>query len=183
MTDPTMDAVLSRLDALEKQNRRLKRWGAGFLLLGLALGGMAMAQEEKVPEVIKATKGFEVVGEDGKQLMVFGDYGVGLGLFSRDRDGVPLLAIQHFRDGNSEIRLAGTEGILTLSPCMVTLQALREGNAPPGQVNLSVNEGKAGLLLSGGTNGATTELGVDYDGQGGLRIQSKDGKTLFKVPE
>ena len=41
----------TRLDALERQNRRLRRWGALALLLALAAGATAMAQEEMVREV------------------------------------------------------------------------------------------------------------------------------------
>ena len=55
-----IEALAREVETLKTSNRRMKRWGGLALLLALGAGVTAMAQEEKVPEVIRAKK-FDII--------------------------------------------------------------------------------------------------------------------------
>lgn len=101
-----------RIEALERENRRLKRAAGGALVVGLGVVFMSQspARPKPEPEVIRARK-FEVVAANSKTratLMATSDGLVSLSLF--DKEGRLRADLGVEWDGAPSLRLSDAEG-------------------------------------------------------------------------
>jgi hypothetical protein len=169
MTFPTEDiqALRKRLDQLEHDHKRLRRFGL-LAFLGLVVT-LLMGQSGRnvVPEVIEAQR-FVVKDATGKSVAALGT----------DRDGAPLLVLM-----NSDGRLAATLDVTAQKKPTLTLYdrnskgrlilavdsdgspalAMNDKNGTP-RIGLAVaTQGSGGLVLYGDRNAARASLGLGTD--------------------
>lgn len=161
----TIEDLARDVESLKAENRCMKRWGAGVLLLGLAIGGMAMAQEEKVPEVVRARR-FEVPGKDGQPVVLVGTDGDGSSGIFVGKKGEERMATLHI-DGSGQVRLklrhvrAEATVELKASQCEVRMDSHTEPNS--GQSSGSLGH----FLLMAGPRG-----GMEFLAEHGNAIHS-----------
>jgi hypothetical protein len=201
MADSAMDAVLSRLATLERENRRLRRWGGLLLVLGLALAGMAMAEGEKVAEVVKARK-FVVVDDQGKERGLFWVQPAtgATNLALAGRDGTFRLHLGVMPDGSPGVFLFEKDGKTNRismvvqpdgNPGLVVHDHERRPRAalamdPSGAVEFGLlsAQSEAGLKLRVGADDSSAVVVKDPDG--GLRVglmALPDGSSALMLTE
>jgi hypothetical protein len=98
MEQASIDRLAERVDCLERENRRLKRFGAAVVLglLGVMIAG---ARKAAVPDIVEARQ-FRLVDEQGRGLIttyMSPDGRTVLGFF--DRNANLRMALQLTRDG------------------------------------------------------------------------------------
>jgi hypothetical protein len=146
MTTPDLQAVVTRLETLERQNRRLKQVGAAALLLiglGLVMGGQNPAKSKMMEgerfslrDAKGKERGWFGMGSDGPALRFLDDSGEERAGLTMSRDGLIL-------------RLAGTNGVLqsglSVERMGVAVVALDENGNPLVGVNAIKNN--TGILI------------------------------------
>jgi hypothetical protein len=86
MPKDRVDAVLARMESLERENRRLRRWGAGAAVLALALGAAGLVAPQDAPGTVRAQR-LEIVDGKGTVLGTFAATDAGPELVLRDSGG------------------------------------------------------------------------------------------------
>lgn len=166
MIDRTED-LLCRLDALERQNRNLRRWGGVSLVLVLAAGGMGFAAIQDVPKVLKAHR-VEVVDEKGTVRVALGSEGV--------QSGATIMVANE----NGETRFALATG--PSLGCVLTMYGRGDGSESPGVV-LHARPGKQmpTLAIVSPESQASAELSFEAPDVPQFRIEDSKGKEIFKA--
>lgn len=155
-----MDELYARLDRLERDNRRLKRYGgvAWLLLAGMLLGGMAF---DDVPEVIRARR-FEVPGEPGKPAVV---------ALGKDEAGSGILAVNGPKGS----------GCLVSAGASLGITVFQKDNKPV----VLLGEAKGGdsgvLTLFAKQDKPVVELGAVEGGGGGLSLRARGDQAKKPV--
>jgi hypothetical protein len=152
MTERTLD-LSQRLDRLERENRRLKRIGAGVLVGLASVVLMGQALPSKVAKVVEAEK-FVLRNRTGAELAVL-DQGL---------DDGGRLTIMDER-GRGRARLSD-QGVHLYGENGDALTWLRESFLWVG-----AQTGRAGAWIQ-----------VDTWGETSFGLQDKDGKVLWKAP-
>lgn len=164
MNEPTLDILTQRLDRLERENRRLKRWGALMLLSMSAV--LTMGQ---IPARTRTIEAEEFVlkdgtGKDRAVLATVEDGTPFLGFIDKDRrlrvsfglesTGAPLLSLI---DKNNKVRL-----VLAVKP--------------------DVPDDLPVLILFNKDQEQRALLTIKPDGVPFVVLLNKDGKAIWKAP-
>jgi hypothetical protein len=192
-TEPTpqaivreLEAVLGRrVDALERENQRLKRYGTiatgvvGAMLLLNATMLIAMrAQEGQVADVVESRR-FVLRDGDGHVRGVLGVNNDGASrLVLQDRDGRERLRLALLADGSPGMSFADREGRsravlgLLADETSTLVFADRSGKT---RAVLGLSPDEASTLVFADRNGETrVGLGVEADGSAGLTVFEKE---------
>jgi len=180
----------TRVEKLERQNRRLK---AVFCALGLLVGaGLLVGQvaPEKIPDVIKARR-FEVIPKEGpaagRSVVVLGASKLGGHIAAKNRDGEVSFLVAHDDAGNGSLGISNAKG-----QEIVTLRAKDEGSGSlstynaEGQeiVSLTVCENRSGGVSTYNAEGQEIVCLASLEsGGGGINTYSKKGQALVGLRE
>lgn len=193
-TDTPMETVLTRLDAVERANRRMKIVGAVVLVLVGA--GLLMAQAKPGKRVVEAEK-FVLKGEDGKtrgQWLV-NPRGV-MKLMLQDKDETPRGEWNVELNGTTRLFLHGKAGtpqvVLVAHQSGMSSVSLFDQNGPRGFWDMG-SDGSLSLTLYdkdansravlGTTEFLTTSTGTKVTtSESSLVLYDKAGKVIFQAP-
>lgn len=153
-----LETLKTRVDRLERGNRRLRRWGA-FACLGIgALFLLGQTGRGEISEVVEARR-FVVKDAGGRNIAALGT----------DRDGAPVLVLTNVDGG-----LAATLDTTAARKPTLTLYD-RSGKS---RAVLGVDaDGSPGLSLNDKNGDARVGLAVATVGSGGLALYG-DGNTV-----
>lgn len=182
-TSPEMDSLVTRLEKLERQNRRLRRGVAAVLLAAGSLLLMAQAKAGSSPKVVQAVA-FELVDKTGKVIATLdGRGGPSLVRFDiTDGAGKDRLSLVASDDGTL-VRLTGagdrTASLLVAStgPALSLEEPARRaqvaiGVAPvKGAVVSLSDQGQVGAVMATGSAGR------------GFSISDANGKLVWSAPQ
>jgi hypothetical protein len=177
-----MHDLVTRLENLERQNRRLRHGTAVILLAAAALILMAQAKSSSSPKVVQAVA-FELVDKTGKVIATLDGRG-GPSLVRFDitdgagKDRISLVAT----DDGSIVRLAGagdrTASLLVAStgPALSLEEPARRsqvavGVAQKGAVVTLSDQGQVGVAMATGSVGR------------GISISDANGKVIWSAPQ
>jgi hypothetical protein len=154
MTIPTFEAVVERLDGLERENRRL-RWAAGVLLVGMvAFGAIIVVGSRGAARTVVAEK-----------LVIRDSLGRVRGSFGVDRDGLPSLKVFDRR---------GIEQIELGVPCEdMSVLAFSDRGGNRARLETSI-EGATTLRLFDDQERIKASLYIRPDGVAGLSMAEGD---------
>ena len=172
----------SRIEALEKQVRALKRMlfgGVGAVVVG---GLLAATHIQTVPDVIRAKK-FEVVSEKGHGIITLGERAHGGVISVFTHDGKPRIEI-------ASDEHAGALGVLNDDGnVVVALGAQPEGGAlaicdkhAKTVVALAAAGDDAGLVVRNGEGTGVVAIGVDKQSGGIINTFNSKDKRTSKLP-
>lgn len=181
-----LEAVLGRrVDALERENQRLKRYGTlttalvgGMLLLNAAMLGAMRAREGRVADVVEARR-FVLRDADGhvRSVLAVGNDGAAR-LVLQDRDGRERLKMALLADGSPGMSFADREGRsravlgLLADETSTLVFADRSGKT---RAVLGLSPDESSTLVFADRNGETrVGLGVEADGSSGLTVFEKE---------
>jgi hypothetical protein len=170
----TLDALTERVSRLERENRLMRRFAAGLLLLA-ASGGMLAANAGRHARLLEA-----------ERLVIKDSSGTPRAAFGLTRSGQPELVL-HDDAGQERIALRGnsdgTSGVELYH--RGRLQALLGGSSAGPMLQLFDDRGRIAASLYAWSRGVTGlalnqaqggfDLGVDRDGAGRLRFSDPDG--------
>ena len=163
-----MTTTEERMEILEKQVRRQRRWNIGLGVLVVAGGLMAAKGVQEVPDVIRAKK-IEVVNDDGK-------IRVGMGTSKRNGGGAFIL----FNGSQQEVAVIGAGadgGFLGLSNNDEVPQTIVGVGKDGGNIALKNSDGKIATAMSVVEDGLGFLTVSNSEGKGGVQIMSlPDGK-------
>jgi hypothetical protein len=163
MTSQTLhiQAVVGRLEHVERENHRLKRWGAvaligivAMVLMGQAVPGSRTVEAEQfvLKDASGKTRGTMATRADGTPRLEF-----------LEEDGKPRVVLAVWPNGSASLGLSEKErmggAMLATLPDGSTMLRLYDKNATP----------RAVLITAA-------------DGSSTLSFLDKDGKVLWKVP-
>lgn len=181
-----LEAVLGRrVDALERENQRLKRYGTlvtaivgGMLLLNAAMLGAMRAQQGRVADAVEArrfvlrdgdghVRGVLGVGSDGAARMVL-----------QDRDGRERLRMALLADGSPGMSFTDREGrsravLGLLADETATLVFADRWGKTRAVLGLSPDESST-LVFADRSGETRVGLGVEADGNAGLTVFEKE---------
>jgi hypothetical protein len=109
---PDMQAIVKRMDKLERQNRRLKF--GGFVILGALSAVVLMGQAAPAAKVIEAQK-FVLKDADGNVRGWFGAYAAGSELILGNAKKQPQMRLMASEDGSDLHFFGSRNGGMTLS--------------------------------------------------------------------
>ncbi len=175
MVEPTMEALVKRLNRLERENRRLKRAGVIALAVMTAVVLMGKATAGKVAKVIEA-EGFVLRDARGTvrarlETLSFGK--VQLVLFDKDEKPQSILGVGS--DGPGLI-LGGKEGTTFLSNTLLLFSG-KDFKVRLGMTLFPPQE--PGLILAGSNGKHRAKLILGDDGAPALRFLDPDGKNVI----
>jgi hypothetical protein len=181
-----------RMQILEKQVRRQRRWNLALGAVIIAGGLMAATSQRTVPEIIQA-KSFEVVDDKGNALVLlapnpFGHGSVTVNKKSRGFGPGETIAVvssddlgnggidAYSRDGKTVIASLGADprgdgAVAVFSKRGKQVFQASPDDAGDGTVNLFNRDGKT--MIAG--------VGADPDGNGAVSVFTKGGKQVFQV--
>ena len=166
MSDP-FDEIRRRLESLECQNRRLRRWGGSALVAALSLGALGLAAAQEVPKVLKTEK-LEVVDERGtlRFCLIPGDGQAG--------------AYMGIYNGKGENRFSIATGD-TLG-CILTMYGRGDGSESPGvMLRARPGDGMPALAIVSPKSAASAELTFEEADVPCFSLNDKNGKPVFKA--
>lgn len=113
MNEPTMDKLVQRLDRLERDNRRMKRFGALVIVLIAAVVLMGQSTISKVVSVVEAEK-FVLRDSSGRKraLLTASDSNVTFSLY--DRKGAIGVSLETIDDKGSSLFLTDKKSKIRL---------------------------------------------------------------------
>lgn len=158
---PDLTAVVTRLEKVERQNRRMKV--GGIMVLLVAGVGLLMGQAMPKATTVEA-EAFVVRDATGKQraaLHLAPDGGATLSLF--DPAGIGRAALRVDREGSPDLTL--------IDQAATNRAVLRVGR-----------NGSPGLALSDAAGKPRATLYVVSDGSGLLQLSNQDEKVYSRVP-
>ena len=175
MVEPTMEALVKRLNRLERENRRLKRAGVIALAVMTAVVLMGKATAGKVAKVVEA-EGFVLRDARGTvrarlETLSFGK--VQLVLFDKDEKPQSILGVGS--DGPGLI-LGGKEGTTFLSNTLLLFSG-KDFKVRLGMTLFPPQE--PGLILAGSNGKHRAKLILGDDGAPALRFLDPDGKNVI----
>ena len=207
MTESTLDTLTRRLDRLERENRRLKRWGSLALigLVSLIFMGQIASSAPKVVEgksfILRDTKGRlrAKLGMSRERLA---------GLVLLDEAGTPSASLSTASDGKSTLELLdkagheramlfkdaeGTSGLslrdetgnprvmLAITLGMATF-SLHAGSGNTARVHIAANSTAASFRLLDKSETTRATFGISDQGVVVLQAFDKDDRVIWKVP-
>jgi hypothetical protein len=172
---PELRLILERLDAVERQNRRMKRTGMATAGIIAAIVLMGQAQPETPP----APKKNKVV--EAEQFIVRDAKGRQRGLFGLDHPESPghsPVRIGLYNEGSSSAAMYLSDGFGG-----VTVTSGGEDKGPRRSVQLFANP-QEGTGLKVGKTGRQTGVLLQIDPRGTVALSMKDnaGKVVFSAP-
>jgi len=173
-----LQAILARIEALEKENRRLKRWGLVALVLATALGAIFATQ--LAPEKITARE-FEVVDSSGKTRAQMGLMSGEPGIILYDGQGEQRVELgMLFRESGRTLR-ESNPGISFTDPRGNALLGMGLTSSGSSWVVLSDQQGfRMNLGTTQTINPATGE--TRETSAASLVMFGKDGKVIWSAP-
>ena len=183
-----MNSTEQRMESLEKQVRRQRRWNLALGAVIVVGGSLAATSPRSVPEVIQAKK-FEVVNDQGQVVVLMN---------AVDHDGEQFgFVTTRGEGGRTLVELGVTvkgEGLVKTQNGrggdLVSLTANAEGNGL-----IKTENGKGGTLVAiaasvdgegvvktqNGSGGVLVQLGTTVEGEGMVKTQNGKGGTLVKI--
>ena len=175
-----------RLDALERQNRRMRRAG---LAIFVVLGGsflMGQAVPKEIPEVISAHS-FRAVDKDGEPRAWFGAGDTGSSLYLGEKDGQQS-AVLRVDSGAPMLALSDKDGVIRT--CLIvkvtgTSSLTFDDKDRKTRVELDLTrDGIPGLTLKDKDEMPRASVFLTDDGKPRIALElDKNGKTTWKAPD
>jgi len=157
-----MDTLEMRVARLERENRLLRRLGAG-IVLAVASAGFLGATPNTVSECVR-TRELQVVDASGQALVKIGQPADGSTIIGmNDREGNFKAALSVEADGSPNLMLGSSDA----TQPQVTLAALASG--------------EAGLLVSDQQGHLRAVLSCQANGSPNVILKDARGKTLWQA--
>lgn len=176
MTEPTMKAVVERLESVEGENRRLKRAGVAALAVGAAVLLTGQAVPSQVAKLVEAEQ-FVLRDPSGKARawLNVADGAVNLALADKNERSRTLLYVM--ADGTNGLILATEDGKTRVemklgANSVPTLSLTDKDNRRIGFFVLA--DGRPALGLVDRTNRVRSALGLEADGKVRLMLSDKN---------
>jgi hypothetical protein len=185
MTEMDLPTLATRLDRLERDNRRLRRW---VCALGTGLAALlTMGQLPPGPKVVEA-ESFVVRGAKGEPRALLGGIAGGaVTLALRDERGAERLTLVAAADGESTVRLTGPDGANIEAAARADGSRIGlEGRARKASIALGVNGADLpAITLQDHSERTRAWLRVLEVGEVTLALSDRDGRprTGFVVSE
>jgi len=165
---PDLEAVLERLENVERQNRRMKR--VGLVTLVLLAAGFLVGQAQPKSQVVEAEQ-FIVRDARGQKRAL-------LGLDHPTSPGHSPVRIGLYNENQSSAVMYLSDGFAGLT---VTAEGAAGAEKRAIQLFANPKEG-TGLKVGASITTEAARLGADADGGASLVLKDKSGKVLFKAP-
>ena len=183
-----MSTTEDRIENLENQVRRQRRWNIALGAVVVVGGLMAATGVRSVPDVIQAKK-FEVVNDEGKAVVLLESvffkgehYGF---VATQNGKGGTLVRLSATADGKGAVETQNGKGqtLVELSTTTDGYGAVETQNGK-GQtlVELGVTtEGEGMILTENGKGQTLVQLGATTGGSGSVTTQNGKGQTLVEL--
>jgi hypothetical protein len=211
--DDRIDDLHRRIEALERRDRRTRRWGGAALVVALAAGALGLAAAQDVPRVLKAEQ-LQVVDGKGNVRVELGTNEGAQGAYvvvSNEKGetrfalatGAPLGSVltMYGRGDGSEspgVMMQARPGkqmpvLAIVSPEGSASAELTFEAADVPQFVLNDGSGKAVfravgkpsplVSLASSANGAKVEIGFESPDRPQVSLRDRTGKEIFKAPK
>ena len=184
MTDPT--SVAARLDAVERDNQRLRRLSLSLIaitavLAGLAIALMFVASRYGLPgstAQIVAARQFVMRDVDGKVRGLWGTDDKGaVRLVLQDAGGQPRMRLSLLGDGSAGFALVDSAGhnraVFAMLPDEAISLALADANGKTRSVLGLAADGSSSLIFTDRSGVARTSVAVDSRGVGSVTASDR----------
>lgn len=173
MTD---SELLTRIEKLERDNRRLKRFGLAALALVAGLGLVAAARP--IPKVIKAHE-FAAVDAAGKiQVTMSADSGLGPSVDLYGKKGLPILQISDYGGPQILVGVHPNKGNGYFVPDVSI------SDSPSGQPSIALNDAKGFEMVLGSTKTQDAATGATQQSSADSILMFGNGKhhVIWQAP-
>jgi len=188
--------VLERLDAVERDNARLRRLSIALIVLVAVLAGLAVAIM-----VVSARYGLPGTTADiiaARQLVIRDDAGLPRGLWGvddsgavrlllQDEAGQPRIRLSLLADGASGVTLIDSAGhnraVLALLQDQSVTMALADGTGKTRSVFGLAPDGNSTLLFADRTGVPRASIGIDARGVGNYSVSDRGRSQVEEVPD
>jgi hypothetical protein len=184
MQSQQFDKRAERIEVLERENRRIKRFGLSAMVCLIVVAVVSGAKLTRDKEVVGSKAFLLLDDKDRMRGMMSVDPELGPGLRFFDPDGSRRIDLLIDKDGSPALTLRPTKGgtelaelsILKGTPGLV----LSKDGVP--QIVAFIGKSQPHLLLHDRKDKPRAELSLGPDGSPSLRLQDGEGKTLFQAP-
>lgn len=192
--DPGESRLLRRVDAVERDNRRLRRLSLALIglvavLTGLAVALMVVSARYGLPGTtadIVSARQFVVRDKSGAQRGLWGidDKGA-VRLVLQDGAGQPRLRLSLLDDGGAGLSLVDSAGhnraVVAILPDQAVTVVLADGNGKTRSVLGLTPDGNSSLIFADRTGITRSSLGVDSRGIGTFTLSDR-GRSAVEEP-
>jgi hypothetical protein len=186
---PREVAIHSRLEELERESRRLRRYTVSLLiglavLLGLGVAFAVVSAQYGVPGTVAdivAARQFVLRGQGGAVRGLWGSEADGsIRFVLQDAKGRPRVKLNLLSDGSAGLSLADSAGyphaVFALLPDNSGSLAFADGSGITRSVVGVSSDGQATLVFADRKGATRASLGVDGQGEGALQILDRQGR-------